>query len=189
MAKDVKFNIKLRVDGKDVVVRASTNVRQLADNLGLVQDSATAAGREFMKWTQGVMALGSVTNSIQQISGVLNALTEDSRSFGMAAKVMTAHAAIPWVGIAIGAGFVAAMLGIMKSLPKFAEGGLAYGPTLGLFGEYAGAGSNPEVVAPLDRLRSMIEPQGVLNGKVEFEIRGRRLVGVLRKENSISQRS
>lgn len=83
---------------------------------------------------------------------------------------------------------MAAMLGIMKSLPKFAEGGLAYGPTLGLFGEYSGAGSSPDVVAPLDKLRSMIEPQDVLNGKVEFEIRGR-LVGVLRKENSISQRS
>ena len=36
MAKDVKFNIKLNVDGKDVVVQASTNVQQLADKLGVV---------------------------------------------------------------------------------------------------------------------------------------------------------
>ena len=44
----------------------------------------------------------------------------------------------------------------IASISKFADGGIAYGPTLGLFGEYAGAGSNPEVVAPLDRLRSLM---------------------------------
>lgn len=47
MAKDVKFNIKLNVDGKDVVVQASTNVQQLADKLGVVHDKVTAADRAF----------------------------------------------------------------------------------------------------------------------------------------------
>lgn len=86
MAKDVKFNIKLQVDGKDVVVQASTNVKQLANDLGLVHDRVTAADKAFMKWTQSVVAIGAVTNSIQQISDVLNTLTEDSRTFGAAMK-------------------------------------------------------------------------------------------------------
>lgn len=86
MAKDVKFNIKLQVDGKDVVVQASTNVKQLANDLGLVHDRVTAADKAFMKWTQSVVAIGAVTNSIQQISGVLNTVTEDSRTFGAAMK-------------------------------------------------------------------------------------------------------
>lgn len=86
MAKDVKFNIKLQVDGKDVVVQASTNVKQLASDLGLVHDRVTAADKAFMKWTQSVVALNAVTNSLQQISGVLNAVTEDSRTFGAAMK-------------------------------------------------------------------------------------------------------
>ena len=86
MAKDVKFNIKLQVDGKDVVVQASTNVKQLANDLGLVHDRVTAADKAFMKWTQSVVALNAVTNSLQQISGVLNAVTEDSRTFGAAMK-------------------------------------------------------------------------------------------------------
>ena len=86
MAKDVKFNIKLQVDGKDVVVQASTNVKQLANDLGLVHDRVTAAYTAYMKWTQSVVAIGAVTNSIQQISGVLNTLTEDSRTFGAAMK-------------------------------------------------------------------------------------------------------
>ena len=60
----------------------------------------------------------------------------------------------------------------MTSLPKFAKGGIAYGPTLGLFGEYAGASNNPEVVAPLDRLRALIQPD-VPKGELTTRISGR----------------
>lgn len=98
-----------------------------------------------------------------------------------AAKTFNSHAAIPWVGIAAAAGLTAVMVATMSSLPKFAEGGIAYGPTLGLFGEYAGASHNPEVVAPLDRLRSLIAPQESGGGSVRFRIEGRDLVGVLQK--------
>ena len=98
-----------------------------------------------------------------------------------AAKTFNSHAAIPWVGIAAAAGLTAVMVATMSSLPKFAEGGIAYGPTLGLFGEYAGASHNPEVVAPLDRLRSLIAPQESSGGSVRFRIEGRDLVGILQK--------
>lgn len=100
---------------------------------------------------------------------------------GAAAKTFNAHAAIPWVGIAAAAALTGVMIATMASLPKFAEGGIAYGPTLGLFGEYAGASHNPEVVAPLDRLRSLIAPQESGGGAVRFRIEGRDLVGVLSK--------
>jgi len=39
---------------------------------------------------------------------------------------------------------------------KFANGGIISGPTMGLMGEYPGARANPEVVAPLDKLKDMI---------------------------------
>mgnify|MGYP003651349358 CR=1 FL=1 len=39
---------------------------------------------------------------------------------------------------------------------KFANGGIISGPTYGLMGEYPGAKTNPEVVAPLDKLKDMI---------------------------------
>ena len=100
---------------------------------------------------------------------------------GAAAKTVNAHAAIPWVGIAAAAALTGVMIATMASLPKFAEGGIAYGPTLGLFGEYAGASHNPEVVAPLDRLRSLIAPQESGGGSVRFRIEGRDLVGILQK--------
>ena len=108
--------------------------------------------------------------------------TEATANVGAAAaKTFSAHASIPWVGIAAAAALTAVMVATMASLPKFAEGGIAYGPTLGLFGEYAGASHNPEVVAPLDRLRSLIAPQESGGGSVRFRIEGRDLVGVLQK--------
>ena len=49
----------------------------------------------------------------------------------------------------------------------FAEGGIVSGPTLGLVGEYPGAKTNPEVIAPLDKLRSMLGGQNVqVTGKI-----------------------
>jgi hypothetical protein len=106
-----------------------------------------------------------------------------------ASGIFASLADIPFAGFAIAAGLVAAMIAVMAKLPKFAKGGIAYGPTLGLFGEYGGASNNPEVVAPLDRLRSLIEPQGGMGGRVEFEIDGRKLRGVLRRVENLSDRS
>lgn len=67
---------------------------------------------------------------------------------------------IPGVA-AIVAGVAAVAAGtLIKSAfkPKrFAEGGLAFGPTLGLVGEGRGTTrSNPEVIAPLDKLKKFI---------------------------------
>lgn len=84
---------------------------------------------------------------------------------------------------------MASVIAAILAIPKFADGGLAYGPTLGMFGEYAGASNNPEVVAPLDKLRSMLEPSDGFSGKVRFEIAGRTLVGILEKETDLRKRS
>ena len=61
------------------------------------------------------------------------------------------------------AGLVAAQIGTIAAqpIPKFAEGGIVSGPTMGMMGEYAGARSNPEVIAPLDKLQSIIGNQNV----------------------------
>lgn len=51
---------------------------------------------------------------------------------------------------------VGGVLAAFASIPAFADGGVVSGPTLGLMGEYSGARNNPEVIAPLDKLRGMI---------------------------------
>jgi hypothetical protein len=55
---------------------------------------------------------------------------------------------------------------------KFADGGIISGPTYGLMGEYPGAKSNPEVVAPLDKLKDMIGG----GGAGTFMLRGQDLL-------------
>ena len=47
-------------------------------------------------------------------------------------------------------------------VPAFADGGLVTGPTLGLVGEGMGtSAANPEVIAPLDKLKDMMGPNRV----------------------------
>lgn len=79
-----------------------------------------------------------------------------------ASEFMAAHAYIPFVGAGIAEGFIAQMLasvGAVAATP-FANGGIVYGPTIALTGEYAGASSNPEVIAPLSKLKDIIAGKG-----------------------------
>ena len=47
------------------------------------------------------------------------------------------------------------------NIPGFADGGIVSGPTMAMVGEYPGARNNPEVIAPLDKLRGMLGGQSV----------------------------
>lgn len=64
--------------------------------------------------------------------------------------------------------------GALSGATAFASGGIVSGPTLGLVGEYAGAKRNPEVIAPLDRLQSMLKSGGMgdINVYNSFDERG-----------------
>ena len=107
------------------------------------------------------------------------------------AMFFAAHASIPFAGFGIAAGFITAAVAMVQAigLTPFAEGGVVSGPTMALIGEYAGASNNPEVVAPLDKLRDMIEPQSEFMGRVVFKLEGRTLVGVIEKEYKHQKRS
>ena len=69
------------------------------------------------------------------------------------------------------------------AIAAFANGGIVSGPTLGLMGEYAGARSNPEVIAPLDRLKNMIGDRQAQQVNVggEFKLQGQDLVVALQR--------
>jgi hypothetical protein len=81
--------------------------------------------------------------------------------------------------LALAAGIAAVAAGsALKSTMKnnqataFANGGIVSGPTMGLVGEYPGAQNNPEVIAPLDKLKSMIGG----GGSGTFVLRGQDLL-------------
>lgn len=79
-------------------------------------------------------------------------------------------------GLALAAGIAAVALGsYLKSTltkkqtggaTKFANGGIVSGPTMGLMGEYPGASSNPEVIAPLDKLKGLIGGADSLEARI-----------------------
>ena len=98
---------------------------------------------------------------------------------------------IPTAVAAIGAGIAAIAAGsLLKSklnsdkTQKFANGGIISGPTMGLMGEYPGAASNPEVVAPLDKLKSLMGNSG---GTLEARISGNDLLILMNKANRNNQ--
>ena len=78
------------------------------------------------------------------MSNGITGASETAKSFGPAAAFV-----LP----ALIAGATAL---ISSSFAKFADGGIVSGPTMGLVGEYPGARSNPEVIAPLNKLQGMI---------------------------------
>ena len=69
------------------------------------------------------------------------------------------------------------------AIAAFANGGIVSGPTLGLMGEYAGAKSNPEVIAPLDKLKNIIGDRQAQQVNVggEFRLNGQDLVVALQR--------
>jgi hypothetical protein len=70
---------------------------------------------------------------------------------------------------------------IMKiGAPKLAEGGLAYGPTMATVGDNRNARVDPEVIAPLSKLKSMMGDMGV-GGTLETRISGNDLIILLNR--------
>ena len=149
---------------------------------------ATSEGTE-----AGVRATAAATNSTAAATTIVaNKLEAASWKELAAAKYMAAHASIPFVGYGIAAGFVAAMIATVTAagVPMLANGGLATGPTLAMVGEYAGASGNPEVIAPLDKLRSLLPdaPEAGI-GELEFRIKGDDLVAVYNRRTNKVRRS
>jgi hypothetical protein len=70
---------------------------------------------------------------------------------------------------------------IMKiGAPKLAEGGLATGPTMALVGDNKNARVDPEVIAPLSKLKSMMGDMG-MGGVLETRISGNDLIILLNR--------
>ena len=131
-------------------------------------------------------ASGSFESFAMAMLGVIGDLLIQMGMAAMAASELAKTFAIPGVGFA--AGLAAFTLGTLikaiassvqeKGFKKMASGGIVSGPTTALIGEYPGARSNPEVVAPLSKLKSMIGG-GAMQG--EFVLRGQDLVVALQR--------
>ena len=168
-----------------------------ADSLQRGQDIIEKNKKKFQAATDSVNQFGG---SLSNLGNALKApelnvagtLAQAIATMTQGYATATAQSATlgPWAWVAFaatGLAQLAAMISSVKNLNTFAEGGIAYGPTVGLFGEYAGAKHNPEVVAPLDRLRQLM-PQAGGPVDVRVRIKERDLYGVSQKSNRYRRR-
>ena len=104
-------------------------------------------------WLQwGASVLSAIAQALPAIAKVVSGNIAQAYS-GAAAQ--SQDVPFPYNLISLTASMAAVAAAVAK-IPKFASGTLAYGPTLGIFGEYANAASNPEVVMPADKLRNVL---------------------------------
>lgn len=124
--------------------------------------------------------LSAIGDMLKQLGSALIAYATALEAFKKAFKN-------PWVALAAGIAAVAAgtaIKAIANKPMKLATGGLAYGPTLAVVGDNPGATSDPEVVAPLSKLRNYIGGQKLeLVGDIAFELHGDMMRAVLNRDN------
>jgi alkylhydroperoxidase/carboxymuconolactone decarboxylase family protein YurZ len=128
------------------------------------------------------LLLNVLGNMLQQLGKALMAYAVSLEAVKTALKSMN-----PWLAGVAGVAAIAAgtaLINLANKPVKLATGGLAYGPTLAVVGDNPGASSDPEVVAPLSKLRNYIGGQRLeLVGDVTFELSGDKLRATLNREN------
>lgn len=75
MAKEIKFNIKLLIDGKEQLVTASTSAKELRDNLDAAKSSAAKFREKMITVNQTVAALQNASSAINDLRGMMAGLT------------------------------------------------------------------------------------------------------------------
>ena len=157
--------------------KTKTLLEILEEKFGLTKEAMMAFAQ------QTAIGLGQGAESFaeygEQVKNVLRDTISAMIAAGVAGAVKTAMASIPpfpgsvaLIPIVAGLASGLAKTAFNSLIPKFADGGIVSGPTVGLMGEYAGAGAgNPEVIAPLNKLKNMMG-SGQQNVVVEGRING-----------------
>lgn len=164
-----------------------------------VTDESKSAMEDMLKMGIGIMnALGPALDMLIEkgasIGEVLSkAFTDVIKKLvkvAIAAAIAVALLSVIFPGTVAKAGGALKMFGNLVGsgmglgAQLFANGGIVSGPTYGLMGEYPGAASNPEVVAPLDKLQSLM---GGMGGNLEARISGNDLLILMNKAGRNNQ--
>ena len=167
----------------------------LEEDTQLLQNIGTELGNSFTTaFNQVIDGSKSAKDALKDVASA----SIDAAFKAATAKIIEAAVAAganlgPLALVAIPA-LITAGMGIIRgafgAITGLAEGGIVTGETLVNVGEYSGVSSNPEVIAPLDKLRNMIgggaggqvQVQGIIRGRDIFltNERATREVGNLR---------
>jgi hypothetical protein len=151
-----------------------------------IADIATGeqdAGKNF-----GKNMLGAIAGFMDMLGKALVTTAIAAEAFQKLLISNPLLAAAAGVALIAGAAIVRSQLKSGPDVQAFADGGIVSGPTLGLMGEYPGASSNPEVIAPLDKLKGMLKTNEGSGFVASTSIQGRDLAIVLERYNRDSSR-
>lgn len=162
------------------ITKVGEAAKKMAWQIKMAMDAAAGSITTAFE-AMGKAAAGQKTNVLEDEAKQLGAFAEKMGakyiSMGVALEVASGGASPKgWLEIA-GGGLLAAAGAAMKSI-KMASGGIVSGSSFVNVGEYAGASHNPEVIAPLDKLKGMMGGQHQTHS---FEIQGDKLVSILQR--------
>ena len=176
---------------KDNMVSMQTVMSSVSTQLSSVFSNLTNSFVESLGLANQGME-GFASGMIKTVTKLISMMLAQSISQAIAGATASGAATGPGAVFAT-PGFIATAVGGVMSafaaIPKFADGGIVYGETLGLMGEYSGVRSNPEIIAPLDKLKNLIGDGGGSNVNItgEFRLRNTELVAAV--ERGVSHRS
>ena len=176
-AEKTRAKIKLTVDQLSDL---NESIKQVFDEM--LGNMAINLGEELGKALAG--AGFSIRSVLMPVADALIQFGKLAIQAGVAALgIKEALTKLGGVG-AIAAGVALVALGtFVKSKlapPKLAKGGLAFGPTMAVVGDNRGASYDPEVIAPLSKLKGMLGDTG-FNGVLETRISGNDLIILLNR--------
>lgn len=177
-----------RTMDKPAEIPVTVNRDSLKDSMQLINadfKKTNAGSKSLMKNMDGVVS--SARSAASAFSGLGEAMESPELNIagiimGAIANVMAGYAQAsvaasetgnPWVWAAFAIAGLAEAIGVVsqiKAATAFAEGGIVSGPTYALVGEYAGARNNPEVIAPLNKLRDLMPEAGGTPVVLDHEI-------------------
>jgi hypothetical protein len=135
----------------EVMAALDSSVASVTSNMQGYFDTAFQSVVDGTKTMKQAMA--------EAAKSIIAALLAETVATAIANAFKTAKNSGPaaaFLGPTLAAAGAAGVKALFNSIPAFASGGIVSGPTLAQVGEYRNASSNPEVIAPLNKLRDMI---------------------------------
>lgn len=135
----------------EVMAALDSSVASVTSNMQGYFDAAFSSvvdGTKTMKQAMADMAKSVIAALLAEtVATAISNAFKTAKNSGPAAA---------FLGPTLAAAGAAGVKALFNSIPAFADGGIISGPTLAQVGEYRNASSNPEVIAPLNKLKDMI---------------------------------